>query len=118
MDAEEQDDLEPKNAEVSKGDEHLLRLLGRKAPRMPVVPEPEPLPVEPEPECQASRAIAVAMARVKAESLSLDDVVELLVSEPGAVHAVDERPAAVIVKFEDGSGVGVHSRGLDLLAPS
>ena len=44
MDAEEQDDLEPKNAEVSKGDEHLLRLLGRKAPRMPVVPEPEPLP--------------------------------------------------------------------------
>jgi hypothetical protein len=44
MDAEEQDDLEPNNAKVSKGDEHLLRLLGRKAPRMPVVQEPEPLP--------------------------------------------------------------------------
>lgn len=39
-------DNSPPAAGASKGDEHLRRLLGPKAPRMPVVMEPEPLPID------------------------------------------------------------------------
>jgi len=48
---------------------------------------------------------------------SLDDIVQLLYKQPGAIDLVDERPIVMIVTFADGSGVGVNREGLDLLQP-
>ena len=75
----------------------------------------DPGPGHPPGEWQASRAIAVATAKLR--GLSVDDVVDLLLREPGARQVLDKRPAVVTVKFEDGSGVEIRSGGLALLAP-
>ena len=49
---------------------------------------------------------------------SLDDVVQQIRHQPGASKVIDQRPVSVIIKFTDGSGVGVNSKGLDLLQPN
>ena len=67
---------------------------------------------------QASKAITKA-SKIGKESmtrLSLDDYVAIIRKQPGAVEVVDLRPIVVIVKFGDGSGVGINKTGLDLLA--
>jgi len=46
---------------------------------------------------------------------SLDEVVQQLRQQPGAVEVIDQRPLVMIVKFADGSGVGVNKKGLDPL---
>lgn len=75
----------------------------------------DPGPSHPPAPWQASCAIAVATAKLR--GLSVDDVVDLLLREPGARQVLDQRPAVVTVKFEDGSGVEIRSGGLALLAP-
>jgi len=66
---------------------------------------------------QAERAIKVAYTKAQEDRLSLDEIVELIEKQPGAVDTVDNRPIVMMVRFEDGSGVGVSSKGLDLLEP-
>jgi hypothetical protein len=63
----------------------------------------------------AGSAIHVVMSRSKTEHLSLDEIVQLVAVQPGEAQIIEERPHVVMVGFEDGSGVGVNSEGLDLL---
>ena len=65
----------------------------------------------------AKNAIDYAMKWMTRQNrkYSLDDLVQTLRKQPGAVAVIDERPIAMIVKFSDGSGVGVNDEGLDLL---
>jgi hypothetical protein len=67
---------------------------------------------------QAAMAMAAVGRRRLEHDMSLDDIVEYLMSRPGSARVVDQRPAVVIVAFEDGSGVAVHAKGMDLLEPS
>ena len=65
----------------------------------------------------AARAIQVTMDRARDSQMSLDEIVEFIAAQPGATGIHDMRPAVVVVKFDDGSGVGVNRNGLDLLKP-
>ena len=75
----------------------------------------DPSPARDPRDNMAGRAIQVVMSRLETERLSLDEIVQLVAVQPGAAEITDERPHVVIVGFEDESGVGVNSEGLDLL---
>jgi len=64
---------------------------------------------------QAEQAIKLAYAKTQEDRLSLDEIVKFVASQPGAVETTDNRPIVMIIRFDDGSGVGVSSEGLDLL---
>lgn len=66
----------------------------------------------------AGRAIRQAVSMINSERPSLDGIVRIFADLPGAAKIIDERPQVVVIVFEDGSGVGVNSRGIDLLEPS
>jgi len=70
------------------------------------------------PEAQTAAEHAMDWLHRQSERRSLDDVVEVVLQQPGAVRVIDQCPAVVIVVFSDGSGVGVNQNGLDLLEPS
>jgi len=47
---------------------------------------------------------------------SLDEIVQLLCVQTGACKVINQQPMVMIVTYADGSGVGVHRKGLDLLS--
>jgi hypothetical protein len=59
----------------------------------------------------------LAMEETIARKLSLDQIVEFLSEQPGVTEVIDQRPIVMVVKFDDGSGIGVNQQGLDLLEP-
>jgi hypothetical protein len=67
---------------------------------------------------KAEVAIAAAFAALETERLSLNQIADLIEGLPGARERHDVCEAGVrvaVVKFDDGSGVGIHERGLDHL---
>ena len=66
---------------------------------------------------KAEVLMPVAMEEALARKLSLDQIVEFLSDQPGVTEVIDQRPIVMIVKFDDGSGIGVNGKGLDLLQP-
>jgi hypothetical protein len=63
----------------------------------------------------AGQAIRHTVPIIKSERPSLDGIVRIFASLPGATKIIDERPQVVMIVFEDGSGVGVSGQGIDLL---
>lgn len=90
-------------------------------------PSDRPIPKEQTPEAEphrqahdpwasiAGKAIRHTVAMIESERPSLDGIVRIFASLPGARKIIDERPQVVIIVFEDGSGVGVSGQGIDLL---
>ncbi len=63
----------------------------------------------------AAAAIRTSMRQMEGTTFCLDDAVDVMASQEGFTDLMDSRPMVVIVKFEDGSGIGVNATGLDLL---